>query len=90
MHTRRCALMRVLSWPVRTLLKHGITRNKSIHSHGHSHGKILTLCKITINFFYPTVQATVSRNSMPKAAIVCLSPVCEKAPYPPRTPRYVV
>ena len=28
MHTRRCALMRVLLWPVRTPLKHKILRSK--------------------------------------------------------------
>ena len=65
MHTRRYALTRVLLWPVRTPLKHGITQHKSINSRGHSHGKILTICKILINFVYPTVQATVSRNIMP-------------------------
>ena len=65
MHTRRYALMRALLWPVRTSLKHGITKHKSINSHGHSHGKILTICKIIINFVYPTVQATVSRHIAP-------------------------
>ena len=65
MHTRRCALTRVLLWPVRTPLKHGITKHKSINSHGHSHDKTLTTCKIIINFVYPTVQATVSRHIAP-------------------------
>ncbi len=74
------ALTLVLLWPVRTSLKHGITKHKSISSHGHSHSKILTISKIIINFVYPTVQATVSRNSMP-------IPRLRKGTLSPPTPR---